>query len=199
MPFRLRLSLLLCVALLAGAMAWATPAALSDLEDDALATLQTGEPFATVWRDESRTDGAMDVYSVIDIDSPPEAIWRVMTDCEASVQIVDKMRSCEILETGTGWDIREQALRAGLFRTRNVFRSEYDFPREIRISKAGGDMRVQEGVWTLRPLEDGRTRVSYRATSCPDFPVPSRMLAKAMRRDVPQILTNLRDMAERAN
>ncbi len=159
--------------------------------------LESGGVHAEVWRDNTRDDDAMDVFSAVDITASPEVIWGVMTDCDRSLQIVDKMKSCRILEQGDGWDIREQKLRSGFITTTSVFRSDYDFPRTIQISKAGGDMEVQEGVWRLEPLGDGVTRVSYRAASCPSFPVPSGMLKRAMRKDVPEILRRLRDEAEK--
>lgn len=158
--------------------------------------LEGGGVHAEVWRDETRDDRALDVFSAVDIAASPEVIWAVMTDCDRSIDIVGKMRTCEVIEAGEGWDTRAQTLRSGLITTTSVFRSDYDFPHEIRISKAGGDMEVQEGVWRLEPLGDGKTRVSYRAASCPSFPVPSGMLKRAMRKDVPEILRNLRAVAE---
>lgn len=166
------------------------------LTPDVARLLESGGVHAEVWRDNTRDDAAMDVFSAVDIAASPELIWNVMTDCDRSLEIVDKMRSCRILEAGEGWDIREQKVRSGFFTTTSVFRSDYDFPRTIHISKAGGDMEVQEGVWRLEPVGDGITRLSYRAASCPSFPVPSGMLKRAMKNDVPEILRRLRDTAE---
>jgi hypothetical protein len=166
------------------------------LTPDVVHLLETGGVHADVWRDNTRDDAAMDVFSAVNIAASPEMIWTVMTDCDRSLEIVDKMKSCRITAQGEGWDIREQKLRSGIVTTTSVFRSDYDFPRTIRISKAGGDMEVQEGVWRLEPVGDGITRVSYRAASCPSFPVPSGLLKRAMKKDVPEILRRLRDAAE---
>lgn len=166
------------------------------LTPDVTRTLESGGVHAEVWRDKTRDDAAMDVFSAVDIAAAPEVIWAVMTDCDRSLEIVDKMKSCRITEQGEGWDIREQKLRSGFVTTTSVFRSDYDFPRTIHISKAGGDMEVQEGAWRLESIDDGVTRVSYRAASCPSFPIPSGLLKRSMQKDVPEILRRLRDAAE---
>lgn len=176
--------------------AWGEAETKTKLTAEVIAALEAGDVHAEVWRDSSRVDDAMDVFSAVDIAASPEVIWAVMTDCERSQEIVKKMVSCKVTETGEGWDIRAQKVRSGMFTTKSVFRSDYEFPSAIRISKAGGDMEVQEGVWRLEPLSSGKTRVSYRAASCPKFPVPAGMLKRAMAKDVPEILRRLRAEAE---
>jgi hypothetical protein len=97
------------------------------------------------------------------------------------------------------WDIRKQKVKVGFLLPKNVsvFRSDYDKPHTIHISLAGGDMKVQHGVWTLTERGDGKTRVTYRATLQPKFPVPTGLLKKGMRDDVPRILYNMRDQSEK--
>jgi len=171
----------------------------STLPTEAKAQLERGEPYVDVWQDKSRDDGAMDVLSAIDIQASPAVIWNVMTDCARSNEIVEDMTSCDIVETAQdgSWDIREQKVKINFMITNtSVFRSDYDKPNTIKISRAGGDMKVQDGVWTLTPLDEETTRVTYRAASAPKFPVPKSALQNAMQDDVPKILKNLRSAAE---
>ena len=78
----------------------------------------------------------------------------------------------------------------------SIFRSDYDVNKSIKISLAGGNMKVQDGLWTLTPLENNKTRVAYRATVLSKFSVPRGLIKRAMRKDVPDILTNMRTEAE---
>jgi hypothetical protein len=195
----MRPTLYISALFLAGSPAIAADFLDHDLPSEAKAQLERGEPYVDVWRDESRDDGAMDVLSAIDIDASPAVIWNVMTDCTRSSEIVKDMKSCEVTETAPdgSWDIRKQKVKVNFMITNtSVFRSDYDKPRTIKISRAGGDMKVQDGLWTLTPLDAVTTRVTYRAASAPKFPVPKSALQNAMRDDVPQILKNLRMAAE---
>jgi len=164
------------------------------------AVLLRGEHVISVWRDKTRSDKALDVFGAIDINASPETIWRLMTDCSRARKIVKQMTSCEVLEIAPdgSWDIRKQKIRIGFLlpKSTSIFRSDYKKPHMIRISLLGGNMKVQDGLWTLTPLNNGNTRVAYRATVRPKFPVPTRMLKKGMSDDVPAILKNLRQVSQ---
>ena len=60
----------------------------------------------------------------------------------------------------------------------------------------GGDMKVQEGLWQLTPLEDGRVRVTYRASLQPKFPTPRFLLRRAVRTDTPKLMKALKRVTE---
>jgi len=170
------------------------------LTPEAKASLQRGDYFISVWRDKSRADKALDVFGVIDIAATQETIWAIMTDCSRTLEVVTKMTLCEVLETAPddSWDIRRQKIKVGFLlpKSTSVFRSDYNRPHHIKISLLGGNMKVQEGVWILTALENGKTRVSYQARLRPKFPVPNNLLKRGVREDVPQILINLRTQSE---
>ncbi|MEM9669468.1 MAG: SRPBCC family protein [Pseudomonadota bacterium] len=132
------------------------------------------------------------------IDAPAERIWALMTDCEATEQIVPQLRHCEIEIEGDGWDHRRHDVKSGPFRIRSVFRSDYEPLKNIRISRVSGDLEIQEGVWSLSPREDGLVELSYEAWSKPKFWVPRWFIARSIKRDAPRILANLKSMAERS-
>jgi len=180
-----------------GSTAWAqTPYFMTD--DDQM-TLQSGEVLTHVWRDKTRADKALDVFGAIDIMAQPETIWSIMTDCKRGPEIVKGMRSCKVLEKAEdGSDIREQIFDMGIFlpNAKTEFRSEYDLNRMITIRRTGGDMKIQDAIWDIIPLTEEITRVTYRATIKLKFPVPRRLIKNATRKDTPQIMRNLRRVAE---
>lgn len=180
---------------------WASNAAAQlapyTLQTEDKARLQNGEAVTHVWRDKSREDGAIDVYGAIDVAASPETIWAVMLNCELSVKIVKDMKYCTVTETApdASWDIRQQVFSLGfpLPEVKTEFKSVYTPYRTITISREGGDMKVQDGVWTLQILDKDNTRITYRAAVLPKLPVPKGWLKKATRKDTPEILMKLRE------
>ncbi|MEO1476866.1 MAG: SRPBCC family protein [Pseudomonadota bacterium] len=130
------------------------------------------------------------------IDAPRETVWGLITDCDATEQIVPQLQHCEVQVQGDGWDHRSHDVRSGPFRIRSTFRSDYVPLKSIAISRVSGDMEVQEGTWTLASRDDGRTELSYEAWSKPKIWVPRWFIARTIRKDAPRILTNLKTLAE---
>lgn len=153
-----------------------------------------------VWRDKARSDSAIDVFGAIDITASPEVIWNIMTDCSRGNSLVKGMLSCSVLESHPEghYDIREQVFDMGLFlpNVKTQFRSEYVPLKSITLRRIGGDLKIQDTLWTFTDLGNGSTRVTYRGTLLLKFPVPRGLLQKATRKDTPQILRNLRATAE---
>ena len=122
-----------------------------------------------------------------------------MTDCARGSEIVKGMRSCKVLEIfGDGSDIRQQIFDMGPFLpdAKTEFRSVYSRNQHIKISRTGGDMKIQDAIWDIEPLTKDITRVSYRATIKLKFPVPRKLIKNATRKDTPQIMRNLRRVSE---
>lgn len=170
---------------------------VSQLEIDA--ELSVGRPFTFVWRDKNKK--AIDVFGVIDVAAPRAIVWDVMIDCMQAMEIVRSLKKCMVLETAEdgSWDVRRHISKGSPLtpKVESIFRSDYDPLRSIRISRAGGDMEKQNAVWTLATLEDGITRVTYRAASNPQYSVPNFLLKRAMRKDMPIILKNLKAASEK--
>ena len=90
----------------------------------------------------------------VEIDAPPEAVWKVVVDCDLAPRMVKRLKSCRILEHDPAgrWDVREHVSRAGILpAVRSVFRSEYDPPHRIRFYREGGQLQVLNGEWRLVP------------------------------------------------
>lgn len=177
--------------------AWAqTPYSLKQADYD---LLQSGQAVTHVWRDKTREDKALDVFGAIDIMASPETIWNIMTDCTRGPEIVEDMKTCKVLKTlEDGSDIRQQIFKMGVFlpNAKTEFRSEYIQKQQIKIRRTGGDLKIQDAIWDIIPLENGITRVSYRATIKLKFPVPRKFIKSATRKDTPKIMRNLRRVSE---
>ena len=193
----LRIYCFILLSLVLAPNVWAqSPYIMTEADQE---TLRAGKAVTHVWRDKTRADKALDVFGAIDIMATPETIWNIMTDCTRGSEIVKGMRSCKVLETfGDGSDIRQQIFDMGPFLpdAKTEFRSVYSQNQHIKISRTGGDMKIQDAIWDIKPLTNDITRVSYRATIKLKFPVPRKLIKNATRKDTPQIMRNLRRVSE---
>lgn len=170
------------------------------LTNEQIAILDTEQPVLDVWagQDDSRI---VEVFGTIDVNADPEQIWAIMKNCDLQIQIIENMTRCEIthVDPSARWDERLQVLSIGrlLPKVRSRFRTEYTPYREIKISRLGGDLSVLDGLWSLQLTQDGQTRVSYRARLKPKLPVPRGIMRRATAKDMPIILKNLRDLAQK--
>jgi len=141
------------------------------------------------------------IRGVVEIDAPPEIVWKVVVDCELAPRMVRSLKSCRVLERDPAgrWDVREHISRTGLLPSiRSVFRSDYDPPRRIHFYRVGGELKVLDGEWRLIPLDGGRrTRVLYENRAATPFAVPGPIARMVLRKDVPAALSALRREAER--
>ena len=166
-----------------------------ELTPKAQAALDRGEPYADVTPDPDGVSGR--VRAVIDIDAPPQRVWRVMTDCASAKVMISTLASCRVVEgdQARGWDVREHVTRRNLIfpRMRIVFRSDYEPFGRIRFRLVEGDLKVEQGEWRLQALDGGRrTRVFYDNRLAVDWPVPKALMREALRKDTPKVLANLR-------
>lgn len=184
----------LASALLMAGQSWAF-----ELSSKARAALAKGEAYAEVTPDPDGVSGH--VRAVVDIDAPPEKVWRIMTDCAAAKIMISTLATCRIVEgdMARGWDIREHVTRRNLVfpGMRIVFRSDYEPFSRIRFRLVSGDLKVEQGEWKLQALGDGRrTRVFYDNRLAVDWPVPKALIREALRKDTPKVLMNLKRACE---
>ena len=162
-----------------------------------LTVLNAGGPVSDIRKAEK---GRINVFGAIDIYQNAESIWAVMIDCDAQLNIIPKLKSCEILDTHPKekWDARKQVVKLGfpLPNVRSEFRSDYTPFERIDISGTGGDLSYLKGEWRLTSLSDDRTRLTYRAQMKSRLPVPRSFVRDAVRKDMPLILNNLKRLTE---
>jgi hypothetical protein len=138
----------------------------------------------------------------MDVHAPPQVVWSTLTDCPNATQFMPKLISCKVVERGPGgrWEIREHKLRGGLFKPvmRNVFRADFDPPRQLSFHRVAGDWKRSEGVWRLRAVDGGRgTHVDYETHVAVAGPVPVSMVRSAVAKGMPEAMLALRREAVR--
>jgi hypothetical protein len=171
------------------------PAAGAPLTPHAEALLGKGKPYVEVTADADGKAGV--IAAVIDIPASPEAVWKAVNDCTLAPSMVTSLKSCRVLEADPAgrWDVREEISKPTLLPSvRNVFRSEYDPPHEIRFHRVDGDLSVYEGTLRLERHGDA-VRVLYDAKVVVPFRIPPALGRLVLRYEVPQALMALRRAA----
>jgi hypothetical protein len=80
----------------------------------------------------------------------------------------------------------------------HVFRLDYEPYERIGVHRVSGPIERMDGDWWLLPQPNGAILVVYELAVDPGLPMPRFFVRSTMRRDVPKILTAVRDLAEAA-
>ena len=142
------------------------------------------------------------VRAAVRIPAPPEAIWRIVTDCREALSFVPGLRHCRLVDgaaDGSWEDVEHEMRYSWLLPTvRYIFRADYDRPHRIDFHRISGDLKEEEGTWRFTPTADGAdTVVEYEVYVDPGFWIPQALIAHTVRRDTRAVLTGLREAVER--
>jgi Polyketide cyclase / dehydrase and lipid transport len=142
------------------------------------------------------------VRAAVRIPVAREVIWSLVTDCHAALSFVPGLRRCRRIDGAAdgSWQDVEHEMRYSwlLPAVRYVFRADYDRPHRIDFHRIRGDLKEEEGTWLFTPTADGAgTVVEYEVYVDPGFWIPQALVAHTLRRDIPAVLTGLRERAER--
>jgi hypothetical protein len=124
-----------------------------------------------------------------------------MTDCRQAAAFVPGLKRCRRIGGAANgrWEDIEQEVRYSwlLPSVRYVFRAEYDRPRRIDFHRLSGDLKEEEGEWSLTRTADGRsTDVEYELYLDPGFWIPQVLVTRSLRKDLPAALGGLRERVE---
>ena len=82
-------------------------------------------------------------------------------------------------------------------RVKYVFRADFVTDQSINFRQVTGDFKANQGLWEFESQEDGtRTLVRYRAYIDPPTFVPNWLARSTFKREMPQMLTDLRRRCE---
>lgn len=142
-----------------------------------------------------------DIRAAVQIDAPPERVFRTLTDCALALRFVPHLKRCAVLDSATDgtWQKVEQHVDYGWLapRAQYVFRADYERFERIHFKHLRGDFHENEGTWEFRAMKDGRaTLVTYRARLAPAFYVPRWMMRSMLKRDLPELMRGLRLQSE---
>jgi uncharacterized membrane protein len=135
------------------------------------------------------------------IDAPPAVVFESMVHCADAVRFVPHLRLCRVREHApdASWALVEQEIDFGWYapRLRYVFRAEFVTDQSITFRQVSGDFKANEGVWEFEPAADGaRTLLRYRVYIDPPGYVPNWLARSTFKRELPQMLTDLRRFCE---
>jgi uncharacterized membrane protein len=141
------------------------------------------------------------VRAAVRIEAPPEVVFQMMIRCGDALKYVPHLRKCRVREQATDgtWQVVEHEIDFGWYapRVNWAFRAELDAARRITFRQVEGDFRANEGMWQLEPTPDGATTLLlYRAYIDPPGFVPNWLARSTFRRELPQMLTELRRRCE---
>ncbi len=136
----------------------------------------------------------------IDVAAPPKAIWDVLTACQIAPEYVPNVQSCRKLEVVNGGhaELFVQVIKPVFFipAFEHVFRLDYTPYTRIDVHRVSGPIAHLDGTWWLLPQPDGHTLLVYTLALDPGFPIPRFFVRATLKRDLPKVLSAVRERAE---
>jgi ribosome-associated toxin RatA of RatAB toxin-antitoxin module len=131
-----------------------------------------------------------------------QTVWRLITNCASVAAFVPGLKRCERLQSAPdgSWAIVEHDIRYSMLMPliRSVVRSHYQPPYRVDFTGIGGNVKAESGSWVLEPAADGQaTTVEYSISIEPGFFIPRSVVRHSLSKELPVMLTGLRDHAER--
>ncbi len=138
------------------------------------------------------------------IDAPPAVVFQLMTSCPDALKYVPHLRLCRVQQRAAdgSWQLVEHEIDFGWYspRIQYVFRADFVADRSITFRQDHGDFKANEGVWEFEPAGiDGhgeRTLLRYRVFIDPPGYVPNWLARSTFKRELPQMLAELRRRCE---
>jgi len=141
------------------------------------------------------------VRAAIRIDAPPAVVFQVMMSCADAVQYVPHLRVCRVRDRARDGSSQlvEQEIDFGWYapRLKWTFRAEFVQDASITFRQVTGDFKQNYGLWEFEATDAGAgTLLRYRATIDPPGYVPNWLARSTFKRELPQMLTDLRKRCE---
>jgi ribosome-associated toxin RatA of RatAB toxin-antitoxin module len=134
------------------------------------------------------------------VNSPPETVYRVVTDFEHYVDWVSDLKRIDVLERDTLGRPLEVEFRAAAFGRSTTYALRYDYSRAPEVlswHQTRGDLTsALEGQYRFEPTAGG-TRLTYDLEVELLVPIPSFVKSRAAFRIQSQALRELKAQAER--
>jgi len=141
------------------------------------------------------------VRAAVLIAAAPAVVFQLMSRCADALQYVPHLRKCRVRDRAhdDSWQLVEHEIDFGWYAPRVswVFRADFVADRSMAFHQVSGDFKAFEGLWELEPDASGdRTLLRYRAYIDPPGFVPNWLARSTFKRELPQMLTELRRRCE---
>ena len=132
------------------------------------------------------------------IAASPEKVMSVITDFARYPQFLPEMESAEILfNEGNVWEVRFSVRIVRRFSY--TLRLEKQSPTTLKWHLVEGAFKVNDGGWTLSPVDDGTsTDAIYAIDLQVGMFVPGNILRNLVERSLPDTVSRFKAEAERA-
>lgn len=134
---------------------------VSGTSTDSLSRLLKGGPVARV---DNRSNGKFGgITSIVDIDAPPELVWKILTDFSKYDEFMPRVEEVEEKCTPNRARCTLQVkIDTPIISTAYVSENTLNKAKwEVKAKIVSGDVKNSTFAWKLRPLANGRTRVTY--------------------------------------
>jgi hypothetical protein len=143
-----------------------------------------------------------EVKLAAEIDAPATAIWDVLKACEIAPEYVPNVQSCKKLEELDGGraELFVQTIKPVFFLPtfEHEFRLDYTPYSRIDVNRVSGPIAHMQGTWWLLPEDNGRILLVYELALDPGMPIPRFLVRATLKRDLPKVITAVRERAEAA-
>ncbi|HEY3515712.1 MAG TPA: SRPBCC family protein [Gammaproteobacteria bacterium] len=185
------------LALLVCSLSAAAEPTLDWIDRDAIAAREI-----QVYVERSDRPLTAEVKVAVEVDAPATAIWDVLKACEVAPEYVPNVQACTKLEELDGGraELFVQTIKPIFFMPtfEHVFRLDYTPYTRIDVNRVSGPIALLRGTWWLLPQDSGRTLLVYELSLDPGMPIPRFLVRATLKRDLPKVLTAVRERAEAA-
>jgi ribosome-associated toxin RatA of RatAB toxin-antitoxin module len=187
---------IVCVALGLCGASYAGEIPLSDAEARLVARR---EVLVRATLDASHRRGT--VRAAVLIDAPPSVVFHAMTHCADAFEFVPHLKACRVRDSApnASWGIVEHEIDFGWYtpRIRWTFRADFVPDKSIVFRQISGDFKKNEGAWEFEAGPNGETTlVKYQAAIDPPAFIPNWLARTTYKRELPQMLDDLRQLCE---
>jgi hypothetical protein len=143
-----------------------------------------------------------EVKLAAEVDAPATAIWDVLKACDIAPEYVPNVQSCRKLEELDGGraELFVQTIKPVFFLPtfEHEFRLDYTPYSRIDVNRVSGPIAHMQGTWWLLPEANGRILLVYELALDPGMPIPRFLVRATLKRDLPKVITAVRERAEAA-
>lgn len=186
------------ILIVLGALADRAPAQGQNLDWIDFESLDAGE---VVLETTNVSRGTVQIDLAVAIDSDWRTIWDILTACEVSPEYVPHVVACRRVASieDCECELFEQTVNPAIFLPRfdHIFKLEYFPPERIEVSHVSGPIDQLEGTWTFVERPNQPTILVHSLTLNPAFPVPRLFVRNTLKRDLPKVMAEVRERAEK--
>lgn len=140
-------------------------------------------------------------YSIVKtvVNSSPDRVWSVIADHNNLSRVFKMMRKSSVVkDLGSVKYVKHTVAPSGPIGTFSyVIRVNEKAPRKMEWKRVSGAFKDVAGFWKLEPLDGGRTtRVTYASYVDGGFFLPSPIIKRQCRIDMPVVMAQLKNKVE---